>query len=766
MKLTPAPMFHTSLALIVTASAGLACGQRTDISDWYPYQPSAQTIAGTPLDMSGWNENVAGENGWIEMQGDKLVLDGEPIKLWGTNLTYDFTAPSRELADKQARFYAALGMNSVRLHKYADGGSWAGIMSDNSILEFVPEELDRMDYFVAALKHRGIYTKLSPNFGIKLQPGDRKRVPWFDEIDRKREERVDAGNGAIYLSDELQAFQLETLVNILEHVNPYTGKRYADDPAIWCVEFFNEDSVLFGGTNRRLQDTPTLRRRTAERFSRWLLDKYGSDEAWRQAWGEDIIYGDDGIEGINEHLANLIEMDRVKGELEPELPSAGTVVPWGRDWFFDNSRDGGHVEVLQPRMVDAMSFLITLQDAFHEKLTQAVRDTGYKGVLMGSNWQAGNNVPHFHNLYSDAKVGIVDRHNYVTGPRRAARDSNVQVSQAAMVADPGSDMLSSGLQQVADRPFMLSEWIHEQPHEYYLEGPAILGVYGMGLNGWDVSYIFQNRDNGEFTNRIGRDTWDVMTPMIAGTFPAVSRIVRRMDVEEGPLVAAIKVHPESLHEGVATGTTVIRQRGDVKSFDSDEAPNDAMAVGRVAVKFTQQAESPEPFDPSEHMSDGALHSVTDQLRWTPAPEGEATAGYFTIDTPATVGFVGFAEPSASFALGGFTIAPKPGFGAVYLTSVEPDSNLDDGDVLLVAMARGRNADSKYNDDDSRILELGKGPLVLEPVRADITLPDGRWRVEKLNHDGRPTGRFLDVNDGVVTIDGSQDKTPYYLLHRQ
>ena len=73
-----------------------------------------------------------------------------------------------------------------------------------------------------------------------------------------------------------------------------------------------------------------------------------------------------------------------------------------------------------------------------------------------------------------------------------------------MLARAGSGSLSSGLQQVDDRPFMLSEWIHVFPNEWGVEGPAVLGAYGMGLQGWDVSFMFQNRDSGTFSEKIGR----------------------------------------------------------------------------------------------------------------------------------------------------------------------------------------------------------------------------------------------------------------------
>ena len=76
---------------------------------------------------------------------------------------------------------------------------------------------------------------------------------------------------------------------------------------------------------------------------------------------------------------------------------------------------------------------------------------------------------------------------------------------ASMLTQPGSGYLGSGLQQVVDRPFGLSEWIHVYPNVYAAEGPAIVAAYGMGLQGWDASYEFQSQaDRRVFDDTAGR----------------------------------------------------------------------------------------------------------------------------------------------------------------------------------------------------------------------------------------------------------------------
>ncbi|GAG34428.1 unnamed protein product, partial [marine sediment metagenome] len=249
------------------------------------------------------------------------------------------------------------------------------------------------------------------------------------------------------------------------------------------------------------------------------------------------------------------------------------------------------------------------------------------------------------------------------------------------------------------------------PNEWGAEGPAIIGAYGMGLNGWDVSYMFQNRDAGKFSERIGKERWDVAAPNVMGVFPAVARQVLRGDVTESRVVARRNVHAGSLAEGKLGFTDKVTQRHDVKTFDSDKVPAAALAVARCVVKFTDTHRPTPAFDISRYVRDGVYTSSTGQLRWTPGKR--KLGGYFTIDSPATKALVGFAA-GRSCKLGDVTIAPtsKSRFGAIYVTARDAGGTIASGDsVLVVAIARARNTGMRVYLD-SRILNRGEAPVVM------------------------------------------------------
>jgi hypothetical protein len=309
---------------------------------------------------------------------------------------------------------------------------------------------------------------------------------------------------------------------------------------------------------------------------------------------------------------------------------------------------------------------------------------------------------------------------------------------------------------------MLSEWIHVFPNEWGVEGPALIGAYGMGLQGWDVSYMFQNRDSGGFSDRLGRDSWDVTAPQVLGIFPAVARQVLRRDVKESAVSAVRQVSLADLPRGVLDFEDSTQQQYDVKSFDSDKVPAATLAVARSVVTFTEGPAHTPTFDLTPYRDGSRLRSSTDQLVWYGG--AGPREGFFTVDTPGTRAVVGFAQGQTA-RLTGVTITPQSRFSALYVTARDPRGTVETSAALLiVAVARARNTGMKLNPKENELLERGQGPVLMEPVKAALRLGrSGRPTVTLLDHDGMRTENTLAVENGVIPIDGARDRTPYYLV---
>ncbi len=718
---------------------------------WYEFKGESPIPANSEWSLASWLETPAGKHGRITRKEDQLLYNQKAIKLWGINNSFAACAPDNALADRRADFYAAMGINSVRLHKYADGHGWAGILTKDSAVTYDPVKLDEMDYYIAALKKRGIYTKLSPVFMIDIAEGDRAAIPYMDELGTMRNDRINPGHGSLYVSTELQDLLARQMRNLLKHKNPYTGLTYAEDPAIAFIELYNEDSALFGGVSVVLARSPTLRARIGADFAAWLRNKYSTEEAFLEAWGENTL--------------NCSIVSNQKLPLD-ENWAENRIYPAGNPWFFDPENLNGSQRPFRRRLLDTMAYLYELQNEVYRGYTDIIRDAGYTGEILSSNWQAGRMMSHFYNLHSDAMIGTIDRHNYFGGGRISFPFNN-----GSMLAIPGGGMLSSSLQQVDNRPFMLSEWIHVAPNEWGVEGPAILGAYGMGLQGWDVSYPFQNRDAGTFSTSIGSQPWDAAAPNFLGIFPAVSRQVLRGDVKESTVTHYRNVHVPSLDSGQVGFDETVTQQWDIKSFESDVFPSSALAAAKSVVRFTETVEATETFDLAAYQQKGDILSSTRELRWHPGESNKD--GYIVINTPGTQAVIGFAQDQ-HIDLAESSILSDSRYAAIYLSARSPEGTLaDDNAILVSAIARARNENAAILEDQyvySRGTMKGgrpTGPVRMEPVKARITLKrPGNPTVYLLDHNGVKTGKTLPVKNGVFEIDTGRDQTPYYLIELQ
>ena len=695
---------------------------------WFPWSAKVDMTQASAIDVSGLLEAPAGKHGRVLSDGDQLIYNGKPIKFWGLNTCYDAIASPKEVSEQRAAFYAKYGVNAVRLHKFADGPDWDGIIDRNSYTRYNPEKLPLMDYYVAQLKERGVYVLLSANFGRpRLYRDDWARVPFASEFGRPDDRGIiDPGAGSMFLSKELQDIQIEQLINFLNHKNESTGLTYAEDPCVMCVELVNEDCAYFYTMMAALERSRTLKARVGREFAAWLKAKYGTEEAFFKAWGANSL--------------NVFVNERVTGEAWNN--GEGPIYPAGNPWFYDPDRIDGTMRDRKPRMVDTMLFWYDKQNEFYDRFVEAIRATGYEGEIISTNWQAGRGPSHYLNLLSDRRIGMIDRHNYFDGP-------------GSMLEVPGSGILSTGMQQVTDRPFMLSEWIHTFPNEFCSEGPAIIGAYGMGLNGWDVSFMFQNGDRGRFRQALG-DTWDVVAPQVFGLFPAVSRQVIRNDVQESKTVFTRNVDFASLQKGELNFDDRVEQGYDVKTFASDTTPVQAMTVGRVVVDFVDEAKKTETVDLAKYEKDGMFVSDTGELAWQ---SGENPRdGYMVINTPKTQALIGFAKTPVD--LQDVFIKTQNPYVTIYVTSLDDEPITTTKRLLVTTIGRTRNTDMKLIG--GTLIRRGRGPIMMEPVDCSIELKrDGTPTVHVLDHDGCRTGKVLSVVDGVIKFDGSETKTVYY-----
>jgi hypothetical protein len=691
--------------------------------DWFAFRPSKETVPGV-INMDGWLDRPAGKHGGVRMVKDRFEFtDGTPVKFWGVNLSYTASAPDKQTANFTAARFAKYGINAVRMHKFSYPTGQMGIGDPNDSTRMDPKGLERLDYFVSRLKERGVYFGWSHTYGFHVVPGDRKRLVAYDEIAKNLKGNTYA---FIHFAEDVQDLMIEMVVNLLKHKNPYTGLTYAEEPALCFIELQNEDDIFFYTSERAFNACPTYKKRFLAKFAGRLKDRYGSQEKLQSAW--------QGAMRANETLADA------------------NIVPQLNPWFFGSDHLPGQKGGVRRRLLDTAAFLHDIQNRFYGRFVKAIRDAGYKGPLNGSPWQAPAMVPHYYNLLSDYKAGYIDRHNYFEGAGPGMF--------ASMLTRPGSGYFGSGLEQVIDRPFALSEWIHVYPNVYSAEGPAILAAYGMGLQGWDGSYEFQSQANrkifGDIAGGFPWGVWEADVPTSLGQFPTLARMIYRGDVKEGDVISVRRVSPDDLVQGRFNFSDKVQQHGDIRSFDS-AVPPEALAAGRVVVEFTDKTSPSELPDLKRYRHGAVIKSTTGQLEWDTSGQG-----FFTVNTAGTKAVVGFTGGKEQ-TLGDVKVRLETPFASLFLTALERGEDLATGKRALISvLARQSNTGFKYFTPDNKVLANGGPPILLEPVKAIVRFASRAVKaVYILDHDGRQTDRTLAVTDGLFTLDGAKERVIYY-----
>ncbi len=279
----------------------------------------------------------------------------------------------------------------------------------------------------------------------------------------------------------------------------------------------------------------------------------------------------------------------------------------------------------------------------------------------------------------------------------------------------------------------------------------------MGLQGWDASYSFA-MDNSAFTPTIqSHGIYNVTTPTQLSLYPALAAIIYRGDVSEGKPIINRNTNISDSKKGIVTINEKVAQGFDVKSF-SLAAPQQVLGIGPVTLSFDDDKAALNK-DWQQYL-DTALKIVTantGQLQWD-----YASKGYFSVNTAGTQGIVGFSN-NKLIQLQNIQLQSNNPFAIVLVTSLDKKQGLNKCQrILITTMARAKNTGMEFNPDTTALTNLGKAPILLEPVDVIITLTRKELpTVYVLDHGGNRTGQTIPVYNNVVMLDGKKQQAIYY-----
>ena len=240
--------------------------------EWSTLDYKKDILAGSALDFSGmgFRDAPAGKHGWLRNANGHFEfekLPGKVQRFYGVNLCFGANYPTHEMADVLVTRLSRLGYNAIRIHHYERDlakGMKEGLTPN-------PEMLDRLDYLFAKAVEAGFYftTDLYVSRNVRwTEIGITDRGDGFIEQKNLYKALVTVWDPAF---ENFKAFAR----TFLTHVNPYTGRRYLDEPAMPLISLLNENQLTMGW-NRGARELPEVN----AWYQTWLAKRRAADPAF------------------------------------------------------------------------------------------------------------------------------------------------------------------------------------------------------------------------------------------------------------------------------------------------------------------------------------------------------------------------------------------------------------------------------------------------------------------------------------------------------
>ena len=247
----------------------------------FNFQLPLENNSATITDLSWLNHKPAGVLGPVRVGPDgRLYAGAQRQRFIGVNLTYRSAIPEHSDAEKIAARLARFGVNIVRFHLM--DANWGGECIFDPAYpgtrHLDPKSLDKLDYFISELKKNGVYSDINLLTGRNFRSSDGLDAS-INSMEWKAKQTPAMFDPAMI---ELEKEYARLL---LDRVNPYTGLRYTEDPAIAIVELVNEHGLMHAWLSGMVDTLPSYYAEELRgMWNAYLHSRYASQTALAAAW--------------------------------------------------------------------------------------------------------------------------------------------------------------------------------------------------------------------------------------------------------------------------------------------------------------------------------------------------------------------------------------------------------------------------------------------------------------------------------------------------
>ena len=647
-----------------------------------------------PLDISYVfeNEKPAGKHGFLTIRGDKMVFeDGTAARFFGTLFNSGMNFCSHSHAAVTAKRLAQFGLNVVRLHQMDADSACPNIFTftrgrhENNTLSFDPESLDRLDYLQSCLKKEGIYVYVDGINHRIFHTGDGVRNAHL----------TDQRAGRPFCLFDRTMIELEKKFNhdLMTHVNPYTGLRWCDDPAVIVFKLASELTM----------------------FQLPNADKWP-------------------INGVEPYCT----------ELEQRY----------REWAKEKGIEVGPEKVdLDSRNNRSLrEFYVKLERDYYEETTEALRADGVRIPIIRDAPMFC-----LDHLTSIQGTDFSDNHLYWwSGDQRDFMSNNLSGSLNTMMENMAITRLGKNAHFISEWSAPWPNHYRAEAPIFMAAMACFQGSSGMTAHtyryGCREDELTTNRLGRDVVigSSYYRGTFSAYNdPALFGLFYHAALIMRRHDVKEANEWVSIRfpyhadpesvVYPKditaSMNGEIYRHKVSARLEG-MEPFADCEIPYDLPAgshieqtdAGELVIVKDENYEQPK-----------VLVSDTGEL----VRDLEHSIG--TVNSPNTKAVYGFIGGN-TLDLDGVAIRSETDFAVIALSTLTDDPIVSSENILLTAVGRVQNTgyeDEQLPNGHRRVTQHGTAPVLAEVIEAEIRIrtPYRNFHVVSIDEDGFITGKI-------------------------
>ncbi len=237
----------------------------------------------------------AGRKGFLQTRGEHFRWsgDGSRARFWGINVANSSLQESDEDIVAMIKSFRAAGFNLVRLHHFDERQGIIDLDAATS-RQFDEKKWRKLDFWIAKAAENGLY--------VYLDLLDYRRFKEADGVVNAEAIGRSAKPYAVFDKRLIELQKEYARKLMVEHINPYNGKSYANDPAIVMLEIYDENGLFMRRGLWRSMPQPYATN-FAKMWNSWLRNRYKTTANLRKSWtgpdGKSALFAGESLERGN-----------------------------------------------------------------------------------------------------------------------------------------------------------------------------------------------------------------------------------------------------------------------------------------------------------------------------------------------------------------------------------------------------------------------------------------------------------------------------------